>query len=95
MANNKMFMCCLKCLSDDSTTMEDCFYYFMRYDPTMGWYTSRTHVELDSFLGMHKHGTLLGEYLQLYPESRMPGYGEDKAEILKIVATNIQDIQNQ
>jgi len=88
-----MYMCCLICLNDEATTIEDCFYNFMKYYPTTGWYVTRTEEELNEFLDKHRHGSLLGEYFQLYPESRMPGFGEDKAQILKSISEGIKQMQ--
>jgi len=94
MANNRIYLCCLICVAKEETAFEDCFYYCMKYYPAQGWYTTRDRDEIDGFLDKHKHGTLLGEYILLFPESRMPGYGEDKAQILETITKSFREMQD-
>jgi hypothetical protein len=72
MANNRMFILCLRCLNDETTPIEDCRLYTGKYYPSDGWNFNSEHVE--EFFSKHRHADtwemgMFGDHFTLATES--------------------------
>ena len=94
MANNRMFMVCLRCLYDEVTQLDDCRIYIAKYYPTGGWSFNREKSEMDAFFEKHLHmegweQAMFGDHFTVFSESLLRGADpavEAKRSILEIVA---------
>jgi hypothetical protein len=65
MANNVLYLTCQQC--PDAEPL-----YLAKYFPTQGWYRDDP-LDLNQWLGAHRHGGPLGDYLRLVDESDLHG----------------------
>lgn len=99
MANNRMFLTCLHCLYDDSTSIEDCRIYTGKYYPTGGWSFNPTTESMDAFFAKHLHKdtweqAMYGDHFTIITESMLGGadsFVGEKRKILDIVAKAAED----
>lgn len=58
MANQRMYIACVRCAEDDSVSLEDSIFYLVKYYPTTGWYLpgdpSKLGPRLDDWFDKHK-----------------------------------------
>ena len=93
MANNRMYLTCLHCLYDDSTSLDDARIYLGKYYPTGGWGFTPTTEKMDEFFQKHLHKTtweqaMFGDHFTIITESMLGGADsmvKGKREILAIV----------
>lgn len=65
MANNRLYLCCIKCLQDPNKELSDCIFFMFKYYPKTGWYINVDDKDNDrkikwvddtnTFLDNHKH----------------------------------------
>lgn len=97
MANNRMFILCLRCLNDETTPIEDCRLYTGKYYPTGGWNFNSEHVE--EFFRKHEHKdtwemSMFGDYFTLSTESLFrvaDSFVDGKRGILEAVQRGMQE----
>lgn len=85
MANNRMYLACLKCLEEEDTKWEDCVFYMAKYYPSTGWYINQEKLDLESFYDRHNHETLAGDYFQIIYENQFSQLAKDKMKILETI----------
>lgn len=92
MANNRMYLLCLRCLADESTELDECRKYTGKYYPGDGWNFNSEGVQ--EFFDKHRHAdtwemSMFGDHFTLITESLLKGTDQNigaKREILEIVA---------
>jgi hypothetical protein len=94
MANNRMYLVCVRCISKEETKLEDCRACVAKYYPSSGWYDTTEGTAMKEFLNLHSHGSLYGEDITLVYESVWGGFGQAKREILDIIQEHVAKVQN-
>ena len=95
MANNRVYLVCDICGADEGTSFTDCAFYFAKYYPSSGWYTSGQgsredgatfSEQLDTWLDMHKLPDMLGQFLRLMYEGDFDARAVAKQSMLNAMA---------
>jgi hypothetical protein len=94
MANNRMYLVCVRCISKEETKIEDCRACVAKYYPSSGWYDTTEGTAMKEFLNRHSHGSMYGEDITLVYESVFGGFAQDKREILDIMQEHVEKVQN-
>lgn len=65
MANNRLYLICIKCLQDPEKDLSECIFFMFKYYPNTGWYINvdendnerkvKWVDETAAFLDKHKH----------------------------------------
>src|SRR5689334_15016680 len=65
MANNRIYLCCIKCLQDETKELSGCIFFMFKYYPNTGWYINVDETDNErkvkwiddtaKFLDQHKH----------------------------------------
>lgn len=95
MANERLYLACTYCIHNPDTTQEGCLFYFAKYYPSTGWYTTAPadfQKKLDEWFDQHKHGTLHGQFVTLFGTDINPMM-RSAAEVLKMVGSYLARAQ--
>ena len=96
-----MFIVCLRCLYDETTSFDDARIYVAKYYPTGGWGFLADSDRLDIFFQKHLHketweDCMFGDHFTILTESLLKSADpmvKDKREILEIVKKATEDGQ--
>ena len=78
MANNRLYLCCIKCLQDETKELSDCIFFMFKYYPITGWYINTNRNDDDNkkkieffdkiaqFLDTHDHKSMFGEFISIF-----------------------------
>lgn len=102
MANNRMYIICLHCLNDETTSIDNCRHYIAKYyPPPTGWYTTREEIAdgLNAFFNSHQHKetweqSMWGGHFTITTESLMRGSDSmvsSKRDVLEVVSKAIAE----
>lgn len=73
MANDRMYMVCVKCFAEEGASFKDCSLFMVKYYPSTGWGMNDNPetlgVDLEAFFNKHHHAAMDGNYLRLFYES--------------------------
>lgn len=93
MANNRMYLTCLHCLYDETTSLDDARVYLAKYYPTGGWGVLSDTAKLDEFFQKHLHKdtweqAMFGDHFTIITESMLKGADpmvDSKRDVLALV----------
>lgn len=96
MANNRLYLCCIKCLQDDNKELSDCIFFMFKYYPNTGWYATPEEDEAkvkwvdntNNFLNSHWHSGefdsweegMYGRFISIF-EAAFDPMAQDKIRI--------------
>ena len=64
MANNRLYLCCIKCINNPDKDVSECIFFMFKYYPNTGWYINIDNTDerkikwiddTTKFLDQHHH----------------------------------------
>lgn len=98
MANNRMYLVCLRCAQDADTSVDQCVLRLAKYYSSAGWYPAQEMLpietelptELPKFLQTHSHKSLFGDDIRLLYEDELFDDAKRKHDLVRVAGDTLR-----